>query len=58
MTSNEVSKKERYEYLSEGKGGKSIFDRGLWYNIKHYFHFVEPSHLEMPSYEFHHNYNV
>jgi hypothetical protein len=58
FTSNELAKKDRYEYLTEGKGRKSLFNRGWCYNVKHYFHLVEPSHLEMPEYETHPNYNI
>jgi len=53
LTSNEIRKKKKYEYLMDTHGNfKNIFDRGIIYNIKHYFHFLEPSNLETASYEY------
>lgn len=46
-TANEIAKKDKYDYFKRADGSiKNIFNKGLCYNIKYYFHFIEPSYLE------------
>ncbi|RMZ96205.1 putative S-acyltransferase 23 [Brachionus plicatilis] len=46
-TANETVKKNKYDYFKRADGSiKNIFDKGLCYNIKYYFHLIEPSYLE------------
>lgn len=59
MTGNELMKREKYDYLKDYKGkGRNLFDQGWIYNIKYYFHLVEPSYLERPGFDMHPNYSV
>ena len=47
LTTNEMAKSEKYDYLKDSNGKqKSIFNKGIIYNIKYYFHLIEPSKLE------------
>lgn len=46
-TANEAVKKKKYDYFKRADGSiKNIFDKGLIYNIKYYFHLIDPSYLE------------
>lgn len=60
MTTNEMSKQKKYDYLQSNSSGtkKSIFDKGCIYNLKYYFHLVEPPNLETESYEAVRDYTV
>ena len=59
LTGNEMAKRNKYSYLKDANGKyKNIFDRGWWYNIKHYYHLVEPSYLEMATTDDYPNYTV
>ena len=59
LTGNELSKQNKYDYLKDSKGQKkNIFSKGKLYNIKYYFHLVEPHYLETPEFDSHPNYNV
>jgi hypothetical protein len=52
-TTNEFSKQSRYDYLKDSNGNKkNLFSRNCLYNIKYYFHLIEPSHLEQEYFEF------
>lgn len=57
MTTNEVAKKNKYDYLQMSvlsDGSKtSLFNRGYVYNCKYYFHLVEPNPLETIEYNNH-----
>ncbi len=47
LTTNEMVKYEKYDYLKDSNGKqKSIFNKGIIYNVKYYFHLIEPSKLE------------
>jgi hypothetical protein len=47
LTGNEMAKVKKYAYLKDNKGNfKNIFSNGLIYNIKYFFHFVQPNQLE------------
>jgi hypothetical protein len=47
LTTNEMAKYEKYDYLRDANGNKkNIFNKGIIYNIKYYFHLIEPSKLE------------
>jgi hypothetical protein len=42
-----MAKYEKYDYLRDANGNKkNIFNKGIIYNIKYYFHLIEPSKLE------------
>ncbi len=60
LTGNEMAKTKKYDYLKEYAHGRfrSVFDKGVLYNIRHYFHMVEPSYLETSGSEFYPNYTV
>jgi hypothetical protein len=59
LTTNELAKPKKYEYLKDSRGNfKNIFSKGLIYNIKHYFHLVEPSYLETSSFEYNTDYDI
>lgn len=62
LTGNELAKRKKYDYLkgytAKGSRQRSVFDKGVLYNIKYYFHLVEPSQLETSSYEIYPNYMV
>ena len=55
ITTNEMQKKKKYDYLqmSIGANGlkKSLFNRGIFFNCKYYFHLVEPPSLEVEGFE-------
>ena len=55
-----MSKQKKYDYLQSNSSGtkKSIFDKGCIYNLKYYFHLVEPPNLETESYEAVRDYTV
>ena len=53
LTTNESVKIYKYEYLHDGNGKyKNIFNKGIIYNIRYYFHLAEPSYLETSSFEY------
>jgi hypothetical protein len=59
MTTNEVLKRKKYEYLTDANGNfKNIFNQGIIYNIKYFFHFAEPSDLERYTFEYASDKNV
>lgn len=60
LTTNEISKRKKYAYLQTNINGtkKSLFDKGCVYNLKYYFHLVDPSNLETESYEAPRDYTV
>jgi hypothetical protein len=59
FTGNELSKRDKYDYLKDDKGNKrNIFNKGIFYNVKYYFHLVEPSYLETPVFDSFPNYIV
>ena len=60
MTTNEISKQKKYEYLKVSENGNklTIFDKGWVYNLKYYFHLVEPPDLETEFYEIPRDYTV
>jgi len=42
-----MAKYEKYDYLKDANGKqKNIFNKGIIYNFKYYFHLIEPSKLE------------
>ncbi|CAF0983294.1 unnamed protein product [Brachionus calyciflorus] len=58
-TGNEAAKTDKYDYLKDSNGkSRNIFAKGFWYNIKYYFHLVEPSYLETPEYVRHNDFTV
>jgi hypothetical protein len=59
LTTNELAKRKKYDYLKDSSGNyKNLFDRGIIYNIKYFFHLIEPSYLETASYEYNPNYII
>ena len=47
-----MAKYKKYDYLMDSNGNaKNIFDKGWIYNLKYYFHLIEPSHLETIGYD-------
>lgn len=55
ITTNEMSKKKKYDYLQMNLGPnglrKSLFNRGLLFNCKYYFHLTDPPSLEAEGFE-------
>ena len=53
LTTNEIAKQKKYDYLMDANGNKrNIFSKGLVYNVRYFFHLIEPSKLETSAFEF------
>lgn len=53
LTANESVKTKKYEYLMDSNGNyRNIFNKGIIYNFKYFFHLVEPSRLETSAFEY------
>ncbi len=52
ITANEMAKMNKYSYLKNRNGRyKNIFSKGIFYNIKYYFHLIQPNQLETINYK-------
>jgi hypothetical protein len=60
LTTNELTKKQKYGYLQVNVNGKkkSLFDKGLVNNCKYYFYLTQPPFLETEGYYNAHGENI
>lgn len=58
LTTNELNKQKKYDYLHSAANSKSIFNKGVLYNLKYYFHLIEPPPLETEYFESVRDYTV